>query len=103
MAPPGAPAKLSWARQTPLLWQGRCPDVWSPKRGLLQKLCGLRLSQKLLASAVHILTCADQSLRDLGTNMAHPVAPASTKLSNTVQDHKPRSVATHSGLGTQQQ
>ena len=34
MAPPGAPAKPSWARQTPLLWQGRCPDVWSPKRGL---------------------------------------------------------------------
>jgi hypothetical protein len=25
--------------QTPLLWQERCPDVWSPKRGLSQKLC----------------------------------------------------------------
>jgi hypothetical protein len=25
--------------QTPLLWQGRCLDVWSPKWGLSQKLC----------------------------------------------------------------
>jgi hypothetical protein len=25
--------------QTPLLWRGRCPDVWSLKRGLSQKLC----------------------------------------------------------------
>jgi hypothetical protein len=25
--------------QTSLLWWGRCPDVWSPKRGLSQKLC----------------------------------------------------------------
>ena len=25
--------------QTPLLWQGRCPDVWSPKWGMSQKLC----------------------------------------------------------------
>ena len=25
-------------RQTPLLWQGMCLDVWSPKCGLLQKL-----------------------------------------------------------------
>ena len=40
-------------------WPGRCPDVWSPKRGLPQKLCGSHLSQKLLASVVHTLTCAD--------------------------------------------
>jgi hypothetical protein len=38
MAPPGALAKLSWAGQTPLLWQGRCPDVWRLKRGLSQNL-----------------------------------------------------------------
>ena len=29
MAPPGAPAKPSQVGWTPLLWQGRCPDVWS--------------------------------------------------------------------------
>ena len=38
MAPPGAPVKPSWAGQTPLLWQGGCPDVWSPKWGLSKKL-----------------------------------------------------------------
>jgi hypothetical protein len=38
MAPPDAPAKPSRAGRTPLLWQGRCPNVWSPKRGLAQKL-----------------------------------------------------------------
>ena len=38
MASPGALAKSSWVGQTPLLWQGRCPDVWSQKRGLPQKL-----------------------------------------------------------------
>ena len=59
MALPGAPAKPSRAGQTPLLWQGRCPDVWNLKRGQPQKLCGSRLSQKLLASVVHTLTCAD--------------------------------------------
>ena len=38
MAPSGALAKPSQAGQIPLLWQGRCPDVWSPKWGLPQKL-----------------------------------------------------------------
>jgi hypothetical protein len=38
MSPPGAAAKPSWAGWKPLLWQGRCPDVWSPKLGLSQKL-----------------------------------------------------------------
>jgi hypothetical protein len=38
MAPPGAPAMPSWAGRTPLFWQGSCLDVWSPKRGLPQKL-----------------------------------------------------------------
>jgi hypothetical protein len=40
MAPPGSLANPSWAGRIPLLWQGSCPDVWSPKRGLPQKLCG---------------------------------------------------------------
>jgi len=49
-SPTDAQAMPSWARQTPLLWPERCPDVWSPKWGLPQKLCGSCLSQKLLAS-----------------------------------------------------
>jgi hypothetical protein len=32
---------------TPLLWWGRCPDVWRPKWGLPPKLCLFCLSQKL--------------------------------------------------------
>jgi hypothetical protein len=67
-----AVAKPSWAGQTPLLWKGRCPDVWSQKSGLPQKLCGFCLSQKLLASTVHTLSCADQSWQNLGTKMAPP-------------------------------
>jgi hypothetical protein len=34
-------------RWSPLLWQGQCSDVWSPKQGLSQKLCRFCLSQKL--------------------------------------------------------
>jgi hypothetical protein len=57
MAPPDAVAKPSSSGQTPLLWQGRCPGVWSLKLGLPQKLCGFCLTQKLLASAVHTHLC----------------------------------------------
>ena len=70
MAHPGAPAKPSRAGRTPILSQGRCPDVWSPKRGLPQKLCGSCLSQKLLASVVHTLTCADYFRQSPGTKIA---------------------------------
>jgi hypothetical protein len=59
MVPSGAQAKFSWAGGTPLLWQGRCLDVWNLKQGLPQKLCGSLLSQKLLAFVVCTLTCAD--------------------------------------------
>jgi hypothetical protein len=59
MAPADPEAKASRAGQTPVLWPGRWPDVWSLKRALPQKLCGSCLSQKLLASVVHTLTCAD--------------------------------------------
>ena len=61
MSPADAESKPSRDRRTPILWPGRCLDVWSPKRGLPQKLCGSCLSQKVLASVVHTLTCADYS------------------------------------------
>jgi hypothetical protein len=51
-------ALLAGADTSPLAGKVR-PDVWSPKQGLPQKLCGFRLSQKLLASVVHTLTCTD--------------------------------------------
>jgi hypothetical protein len=47
MASSGALAKPSCVWWTPVLWQGRCLDVWSQKQGLPQKLCGFCLSQKL--------------------------------------------------------
>ena len=68
MTPIDAEGKPSWAEQTPVLWPGRWPDVWSPKRALSQKLCGSCLSQKLLASVVHTLTCSDYFRRSPGTN-----------------------------------
>jgi hypothetical protein len=67
MAPADAEAKPSRAGQTPVLWPGRWQDIWSPKRGLSQKLCGFRLYQKLLASVVHTLTCADYFWQSPGT------------------------------------
>jgi hypothetical protein len=65
-----AQAKPSQAGPTPILWPERCPDVWSPKRVLTQKLCGSCLSQKLLTSVVHTLTCADYFWRSPGTKMS---------------------------------
>ena len=63
MAPPGAPAKPSRAGQTPLLWQGRCPDIWSPKQGLPQKLSSRDLGGvcQLLAQGLndHFDVCLD--------------------------------------------
>ena len=67
MSPKDAVAKPSQVGRTPLLWQGRSPDVWRPKLSLPLKLCDFCLSQKLLASAVHTLTCADQSWWNPGT------------------------------------
>jgi hypothetical protein len=34
-------------RQTPLLWQGRCPDVWSPRRGSVPEAVSLLQSTHL--------------------------------------------------------
>jgi hypothetical protein len=70
MSFPDAVAKPSGVGRTPLLWQERYTGVWSLKQGLPQKLCGFCLSLKLLASAVHTLTCADQSWQNLGTQVA---------------------------------
>jgi hypothetical protein len=50
MAPAIPEAKASCAGWTTVLWPGRWLDVWSLKKGLLQKLCGSCLSQKLSAS-----------------------------------------------------
>jgi hypothetical protein len=70
MASTDPEAKASQAEWTPVLWPGRWPDVWNPKMVLPQKLCGSHLSQKLLASVVHTLTCADCPPRSPGTEMA---------------------------------
>jgi hypothetical protein len=70
MAPSDTPAKPSQAGWTPLLWQGRCLNVWSLKRVLPQKLCVSHLSLMLLASIVHTLTYVDYSWWSLGTNMS---------------------------------
>jgi hypothetical protein len=74
MASSDPEAKASLAGRTPVFWLGRWPDVWSLKKALPQKLCGSRLSQKLLASVVHTLTCAAYFLWSPGTKMA-PVDP----------------------------
>jgi hypothetical protein len=70
MSPAESVAKPSRSERTPILWPGRCPNVWSPKRGMPQNLYGSRLSQKLLASVVHTLTCADYFWQSPGSKMA---------------------------------
>jgi hypothetical protein len=59
MAPAGTEAEGSRAGQTPVLWPRGWSDVCGPKRVLPQRLFGSRLSQKLSASVVHTVTCAD--------------------------------------------
>jgi hypothetical protein len=75
VAPSPAPAGRALSRQTPLLCQGRCPDVWSSKLGLSQKLGSFCLSLDLCASAVCTHTCEEWSLRDLGHKMVPSPAP----------------------------
>jgi hypothetical protein len=51
-------AEPSLADWTPLIWRGRCPDVWSLERGLCQKLCHFCLSQKLCSfCSLHTHLC----------------------------------------------
>jgi hypothetical protein len=47
-----------------------------PKQDLSQKLCGFGLFQKLLASVVHTLTCADYFWQSPGSKMAPTDAEA---------------------------
>jgi hypothetical protein len=67
MTPADPEARATPAGQSPDLWPGRWPDVWSLKMVLPQKLCGSPLSQNLLASVVHTLACTDTFLRSPGT------------------------------------
>jgi hypothetical protein len=54
----------------PLLWQGRCPDVWSLKQGLSQKLCSFcsphshlrRLVSERPGTQDGALTCSSSSV-----------------------------------------
>ena len=70
MAPADPEVKASWAGQTPVLWQGRWSDVWSPKRALPHKLCGSRLSQKLSASVCTLSPVQTTFQRSPRTKMA---------------------------------
>jgi hypothetical protein len=49
----------------PLLWWGRCPDIWCPKQGSVPEAVSL-LQSACSPSAVLELFCADWSHRDLG-------------------------------------
>jgi hypothetical protein len=64
MSPSDAVVKPSRTGRIPVLCQGRCPDVWSLKLGLPQRLSGFCLTQILLASAIHTLFCADYSRKN---------------------------------------
>jgi hypothetical protein len=57
-------------RRAPLLWQGKCPDVWSPKRGVSQKLYHYCLSQNLSCYCTLHSHLTEYSLRDPGPKMA---------------------------------
>jgi hypothetical protein len=59
MVLPAPEAEGFRARRTPVLWPGGWPAVCGLKRVLPQRLFGSCLSQKLSASVVHTLTCAD--------------------------------------------
>jgi hypothetical protein len=69
MAPADLEAKASRAGRTSVLWAGRWSDVWSRKRVLPQRLCGFRLSQKLLASVCTLSPVQTTFQRSPGTKI----------------------------------
>ena len=56
--------------RAPLLCQGKCPDIWSPKTGLSQKLCRYYMSQNLSCYCTLHSHLTEYSLRDPGPKMA---------------------------------
>ena len=54
----------------PLLWQGKCLDVCSRKRGVSKKLCDYCLSQNLSCYCTLHSHLTEYSLRDPGPKMA---------------------------------
>jgi hypothetical protein len=78
-------------RQTTLLWQNRCPDVWSLKRGSVPVAVLLLLVPEVVSLlqsacspfAVHVLTWADWSLRDPGPKMVPSLASKESSWADT--------------------
>jgi hypothetical protein len=91
MAPPGALAKPSRARWTPLLWQGRCPDVWSLKRVCLRS-CPLGTLGVSMDSTPKVTWCCCQPEWncDPGHNFCFPM------LSQVLHDWNAIEVVFHS-------
>jgi hypothetical protein len=59
---------MSFLGTSPLA--GNVPGCLEPKKGAASEALWLWLSQKVLASVLHTLTCADYSWRSQGTKMS---------------------------------
>ena len=81
--------KLSSSRegaQISGIWTSLLAEDEGPKQDLFQKLCCFGLSQKLLISVVHTLTCADYFLWSPGTKMAPTDPEARASLAGQTPD-----------------